>query len=222
MNENNLLKDKIYKYFNYKELYDEAFNPSINQLEKYLVNSNNDINYFKREISTEIKINKNDNPYNLYMKRVNAVHKIYQLKIFNKVIKISNNIAYIDSKDFISDNYFNESFFNELKNFYLVLNYINNWLFNRSNFPEYPEGENNYINKDEFFLMGDNRYNSHDCRFNSITNNVHDDKILLDKDDISDFSKQIYASWAPSTIKIKHILGKAVAIYFPLNRMKIF
>lgn len=223
MKENNKLKDKIYKYFNnHKELYDDGFYSSIRSFEKKLFDSKNDMNYFNKEISTEIKINENENPYDLYMKRVNAVHKIHQLKIFSKLIEVSKNIEYIDSKDYMTDNFFNESFFKELQNYYLIINYTGNFLFDRSNFPEYPQGKDNYIKKDEFFLMGDNRYNSHDCRYNSIYSNDVITYTLFDKDDNTDFSTRLNESWAPSTIKIKHVLGKAVAIYWPFDRMKKF
>jgi len=44
-------------------------------------------------------------------------------------------------------------------------------------------------------------------------------EILIDKDDKTFLSKKVKTNWMPHTIKEKHLLGKAIAIYFPFDRM---
>ncbi len=220
---NDLVQDKFKEYFNdYRELYN-IYYYSVKKFEEYIEYSDGDLNYFDNEINTKLNINKNSSPFKIYMKRVNALNKIYQLKCMNKNMELIKNINFINSNQFMNNNIFNEIFINDLKNYLIVINYIDNYFFHFRNFPEFPEGEGNYFKKGEFFLMGDNRYNSHDCRFNKTNNNqTAVEMINLDDDDNTDFSMKISYEWAPSTIKIKYILGKAEAIYWPIDRMKKF
>ncbi len=95
-------------------------------------------------------------------------------------------------------------------------------LFIYRNLPEFPQ--ESYIEKDQYFMMGDNRYNSFDNRFNGIIQNKMDRYYLeiLDKDDNTFFSTKVIVDWHPRTISLSHVLGKAKVIYWPPERFKIF
>ena len=86
--------------------------------------------------------------------------------------------------------------------------------FELSNMSDYPPV--GFISNDEYFLLGDNRYNSLDCRFGS------EYKIFsLDQEDDGLFSKKVKLSWNAHTINENFILGKARITYFPFSRMGI-
>jgi signal peptidase I len=194
----------------------------LNDLNKYLENYKNDHGYFEKNINEEIIFNEDMDPYTQYAKKLNAVYKIFRLKLLSKIIedyktnklnKIMMNFdefKEFDFYDILHKNYLLNIYIKSLPVPYF---FDNNFAFR--NFPEYPTGDN-YIKQNEFFVMGDNRYNSFDMRFGRILN--YDP---IDKDDISDFSVSIENSWQPHTITINHVLGKAVAIYWPFNRSKL-
>ena len=110
----------------------------------------------------------------------------------------------------------------DLHKLYLISIYLNGYggygyfsdIFSLRNFSEYPKEKDVYLGKNKYFMMGDNRYNSLDSRLG-----YEPQDILLDKDDRTDISTKVSVSWDPHTISMKHVLGKAVAIYYPFNRM---
>ena len=218
-----VIQNKIFNYLNDNNyLYVTFYYSGVRSFEEHLSNSKGNLNYFEKGISTKIILDESLNPYKKYMKRVNAVYKIYELKLFQHLLNFFINIDYINSSQFNLEKVFTNDFFIDIENYFLIENYTEGYLFYFRNFPEYPKGNNEYIKKDEYFLMGDNRYNSHDCRFNGINNNENNDMIQLDEDDNSIFSKKLLrlVDWAPNTIKMKYVLGKAEIIFYPFDRIK--
>ncbi len=82
------------------------------------------------------------------------------------------------------------------------------------NMGEFPEGEGNYIPADNYFMMGDNRFNSLDMR-HSLT--VHLEEI--DREDPWSF---LYRSnLDPQYVPVDRILGTATFRFWPLSRAGI-
>ena len=96
--------------------------------------------------------------YGLYMRKINMKFKILLAeKFINYIDLFTSGIDVNKAKDaiaaFASSSEFGELFI------YMQMHYDNR------NFPEFPAGDNNFIPKQNFFLMGDNRYNSLDFRY---------------------------------------------------------
>jgi signal peptidase I len=85
--------------------------------------------------------------------------------------------------------------------------------FDMRNFPEFPAGEGNYIADGKYFLMGDNRYNSLDFRFDALS--TFKTRAL----DASDPTSTVYQSMlAPRLLDRSRIIGHLAFRIWPMDR----
>jgi len=174
------------------------------------------IDYIKNNLISDIEIKNTDSPFTIFMKKTNSYYKLMIIRSINLLFSNSEKILNMQSdSENLSDN---------LLAFYKLSLYLNGIegtvlkdLFNYRNFKDYPYSEDDYIERGNYFMMGDNRYNSADMRFKR---NVRS-KFYLDSNDSSLFSKSVISDWSGHTVKERHILGKAVLIYYPLERLNI-
>jgi signal peptidase I len=87
--------------------------------------------------------------------------------------------------------------------------YINS--YDKRNCPEFPEGEGSYIPVGQYFLMGDNRYNSFDFRF-------ADEEYMRKLDPDDQYSFTYLSILKPHTLDEKNILGFALFRMWPPDR----
>lgn len=221
--------DKL-KGYNYCVNYDMLIN---------LINELKIDDYFENEVNSSIVVSSDISPYKSFMKKLNAQYKISRLNLYDNMIA-----AYLDgslTKYLENQTTENQDLLNALNDFYILEIYLNGVpsyeeainfqgekvsyaelesRFDRMNFPEYPAGKEQYLPDESYFLLGDNRYNSHDFRYGGRYISGHN--MPIDSDDFGAFTAKVReVKWAPRTLDSKFILGKAGFIFFPFDRVRV-
>lgn len=79
------------------------------------------------------------------------------------------------------------------------------------NMAEFPSGENEYIPEDNYFMMGDNRFNSLDMRHSLVVR-------LADIDPSDPWTFVYRSNLEPQYVPVSRILGTAIFRFWPLSR----
>lgn len=145
-----------------------------------------------------------DDPYEDSMYRLNLLMKLTVGRLV-----VHNVENYLKTGSFSSNDEERRSLMTDAQNLYKYS------LFNDSrNMPVFPankDGKPSYIEKNEYFMMGDNRFNSLDMRHSY-------DQTLVSVCEADAYSLKYYTRLAPHTVNASRILGLTTLRFYPFNR----
>ncbi|MBN2509856.1 MAG: signal peptidase I [Spirochaetales bacterium] len=174
---------------------------------EYLNGNSADIDALLRDAITAAKDNVNPDLFETSSRKLNLMFKNLQLErfiIYAELVQQNVSLRDFASSAALSENIRQSK---ELERIYLRY-------FDFRNFPAFPAGEDEYIPKGHYFLIGDNRYNSLDFRYDHSGSFPR----YLDNGDTSSI---VYnSSLAPYLLPQENILGIARATFWPFSRAK--
>ena len=145
-----------------------------------------------------------DDPYEDSMYRLNLLMKLTVGRLV-----VHNVENYLKTGSFSSNDEERRSLMTDAQNLYKYS------LFNDSrNMPVFPAnkaGKPSYIEKNEYFMMGDNRFNSLDMRHSY-------DQTLVSVCEADAYSLKYYTRLDPHTVNASRILGLTTLRFYPFNR----
>ena len=180
----------------------------------------------------ELKGHPSEDPYTSFMKKTNGLYKYYRLLFYNSLLaspsaSLEEPLAEEALNLYQEQSPLLPAGLEELSALGVFTDglerpstggspdYYN--YFEVMQFPAYPEASGEYLGEEDYFLMGDNRYNSMDARLGRTTHSVS-----LDADDGGAFGKKVEVSWDGHVMTAKHIQGRVRAILFPFSRVRFF
>lgn len=186
--------------------------------------------FIAAELGTAVGFASDSSPYQEFMTRANGTMKLARLRLYNALLAVpsvtlaeawgnlwSSQSAWQTLEglgDFTKMSLYTDGVEKPLLDGGDP-EYFN--FFEAMQFPEFPHGEDRYLAEDEYFLMGDNRYNSVDSRLGRQKREVY-----LDPRDKGVFSESVDVTWDGHAIPRKNIQGRVRAILFPFTRLKLF
>lgn len=213
------IANQIYKYeakngaagkFAEPDLWEFDLFRNANRIAEKLISENGGTKWFENFMTSWIA--KKDNVRDYYAEanfRLNAMAKL----VFGEII-----LRYVQTLD-SGANFFDlntDETFLALFEKAETINWYVQILLDERNMPVFPANDSNgnpqYIPKNCYFMMGDNRFNSMDLR-----HSYEQELKPLTQDDA--LSVTYYSSMAPQYVNKKYIIGKPIFRFWPLNRV---